>query len=697
LGDLTFGSRENLSLFADGTSNNPIILFYIATDFVTRAALGTPFAKLVDPTNAANACFGIGVNWGQISLCRTLVNIGQDIARKDIKRLFQDVVALATSEELRLALQTTFGISIPAGLRWLINIYQVLELTLGTLLSPESDALIFQATATSAGRPNQPPLIQKIEAQPSIVRPGGTSTISVVASDPEGDPLMYTWSASGGTLSGTSGPEDKIWTAPDKLGIYEIKISITDNQQKRNPVTTSVRIQVSLPLNRLPIANAGPDQNVLVDSTVQLDGSGSSDPDGDKLTCSWKFISRPRGSKARLSPGVIRDCTNPSSPKPTFKADKVGDYIVELKVDDGRGGTATDQVKITAKIEQTCTITVNPGQSIQAAIDGATEGAVICLTAGTWKEDLLIEKSLTLRGVGRDQTILKGLSPVIAVIEVGTIVSGEVNIKDLTIDSSDNDGDGITIHGPTRVDNSIISNARPVGIEVIGNIQFTLTNSIIFNNGIGLRIIYALQVTINSSTIASNTFQGIVLDVAPSTAQVEIRQSTIENNGTHPFCKQIDWRCNGLEVLNYPHVLIVDSLIRNNTDWGVATWLKKCGYLEDAFSGQVIFQGNNTITGNNTAGNHTGEICLPDLASSSSQFITFLSQAESIRDIQVSIFNLSGRLVFHTDWVDNGFTWNLLDNQGQPLANGVYLYVITYRREDGTILRSEVKKLVILR
>jgi hypothetical protein len=78
-------------------------------------------------------------------------------------------------------------------------------------------------------------------------------------------------------------------------------------------------------------------------------------------------------------------------------------------------------------------------------------------------------------------------------------------------------------------------------------------------------------------------------------------------------------------------------------------------------------------------------------------FIEFWVSGLDIRRIQISIFDLSGQLVFHTDWVQNGFTWNLLDNRGQPLANGVYLYVVRVRSFDGREYVSEVRKLVILR
>jgi hypothetical protein len=66
--------------------------------------------------------------------------------------------------------------------------------------------------------------------------------------------------------------------------------------------------------------------------------------------------------------------------------------------------------------------------------------------------------------------------------------------------------------------------------------------------------------------------------------------------------------------------------------------------------------------------------------------------------LRVEVFNLAGRKIYDSGLVSgNSLYWDGLMSDGRRLANGVYLYVITYRREDGTILRSEVKKLVILR
>lgn len=54
-----------------------------------------------------------------------------------------------------------------------------------------------------------------------------------------------------------------------------------------------------------PIADAGPDQTISSGATVQLDGSGSSDPSGNSLTYQWIQIS---------GPAVVLDSATSSSP-----------------------------------------------------------------------------------------------------------------------------------------------------------------------------------------------------------------------------------------------------------------------------------------------------------------------------------------------------------------------------------------------
>lgn len=97
--------------------------------------------------------------------------------------------------------------------------------------------------------------------------------------------------------------------------------------------------RASCATNSRPIANAGPDQNAVLNSTVVLNGTGSSDPDGDQLTFRWTLVAAPVGSVAQLS--------NIGAAGPTFVADKLGAYQLQLIVRDGALDSAADTVEIT--------------------------------------------------------------------------------------------------------------------------------------------------------------------------------------------------------------------------------------------------------------------------------------------------------------------------------------------------------------
>ncbi len=91
-------------------------------------------------------------------------------------------------------------------------------------------------------------------------------------------------------------------------------------------------------VNQSPTANAGADQNIVTGSVVQLDGSYSSDPEGDPLSFSWT-LSVPVGSSATLSDGSVVD--------PTFTADVDGAYVATLVVNDGTSDSSPDSATVT--------------------------------------------------------------------------------------------------------------------------------------------------------------------------------------------------------------------------------------------------------------------------------------------------------------------------------------------------------------
>jgi hypothetical protein len=114
--------------------------------------------------------------------------------------------------------------------------------------------------------------------------------------------------------------------------------------------------------NGAPLANAGPDQTVRVNDTVALNGAASSDPDGNALSYSWAFTSRPAGSAAVLS--------GAAAVNPSFVADRPGTYELRLVVNDGTVNSAPD----TVRINTTNTAPVANAGPDQTAVVGATVG-----------------------------------------------------------------------------------------------------------------------------------------------------------------------------------------------------------------------------------------------------------------------------------------------------------------------------------
>ncbi len=123
---------------------------------------------------------------------------------------------------------------------------------------------------------------------------------------------------------------------PDVVGRYVATLTVSDGALEDSD---EVEITVTSE-NSGPVANAGSDQTVTTGDTVSVDGSGSSDPEGDTLAYVWTLSSRPGGSVAALSA--------PNTPNPTFVADIAGNYELSLTVSDGTGYSTSDTLRVRA-------------------------------------------------------------------------------------------------------------------------------------------------------------------------------------------------------------------------------------------------------------------------------------------------------------------------------------------------------------
>lgn len=162
--------------------------------------------------------------------------------------------------------------------------------------------------------------------------------------DPDGDPITYHWEfvstppGSGATLSDPA--NSKPTFTVDKYGTYDVQLVVSDPWATSSPDIVTVSFG-----NLKPVANAGTSQSVLVGETVLLDGSGSSDPNGDGLTYSWTLGSFPTGSLSAIA--------DPTASMTSFIPDMPGSYVAELIVSDGLLESDPSTVQIQAAIAGT--------------------------------------------------------------------------------------------------------------------------------------------------------------------------------------------------------------------------------------------------------------------------------------------------------------------------------------------------------
>jgi hypothetical protein len=200
-----------------------------------------------------------------------------------------------------------------------------------------------------------------------------------LSSDANRDVLTYRWAlaskptGSASTLSSASSAKPT-FTA-DLAGVYVASLIVNDGLLDSAVTTTTITAAVA---NSAPVANAGSNQNVTTTSVVTLTGTGSTDANGDTLTYSWSFASKPTSSTAALS--------SATASAPTFTADLAGTYVVNLIVNDGKVNSSNvSAVTVTASAANSAPV-ANAGINQSVTRSGAP--AVITVTLnGTGSTD----------------------------------------------------------------------------------------------------------------------------------------------------------------------------------------------------------------------------------------------------------------------------------------------------------------------
>jgi hypothetical protein len=225
-------------------------------------------------------------------------------------------------------------------------------------------------------------LIRIVANTPPVAKAGPDQTVKVGqtvtldgsgSTDADGDPLSYQWSfvvrprGSQATLSNTALVHPTF--VVDRPGTYTVQLIVNDGKVDSVPDVAAVTT-----INALPVAKAGPDQTVAVGATVTLDGSQSSDVDGDALLFLWSFTQVPSGSLATLS--------DPTVVHPTFVVDKPGTYMVQLIVSDGTADSLPATVSISTGNSQPV---ANAGTNQTVFVGGDSAPQRQCVQRCGWR------------------------------------------------------------------------------------------------------------------------------------------------------------------------------------------------------------------------------------------------------------------------------------------------------------------------
>lgn len=129
------------------------------------------------------------------------------------------------------------------------------------------------------------------------------------------------------------------------------------------------------PANRAPTATIAALQALSVGQQISLDGSASSDPDGDPLTYAWTVVTAPAGSTAALQ--------NPTNNFAALTIDKAGNYVFGLTVSDGKTNSPAATVNASATMPEIQVDQAEPvSETAKLSIKGTVTGSV------SWYVDL---------------------------------------------------------------------------------------------------------------------------------------------------------------------------------------------------------------------------------------------------------------------------------------------------------------------
>ncbi|MEM7029733.1 MAG: PQQ-dependent sugar dehydrogenase [Chloroflexota bacterium] len=275
-------------------------------------------------------------------------------------------------------------------------------------------------------------------AQETVVAPafdpnGGTYTNAIavmLTSETSEATITYTTNGDEPTVSST------LYTAPIAINSDTVlKAKAFKNDFNPSVTTSAIYFIGEQPANQPPNVDAGQDKTVFIGETVTLDGSGTTDPDGDD-----DFLTGEQWTQLLGPSFTIQDATEEIA---FFTPVLTGTYRFQLSVSDGRD-VGTDTVTITAQKSARVTTGL---QVLYTFSEG--QGLTIADTSGTGTPlNLTIEAGSQMAWIDEGGIQLTGNS---------TITAPDIKVRDACQASNEISieawlkPDNTTQSGPARI------------------------------------------------------------------------------------------------------------------------------------------------------------------------------------------------------------------------------------------------------